>query len=57
MKVIRRDSHGRWVAQKDDLMSGFSPIKFQKYLARGVFAIVIIALACAFTWASAWMWP
>jgi hypothetical protein len=58
MKTLR-DRHGRWVAQKndDDLVSGFSPIMFQKYLARGLFAVVVIALACAFTWASAWMWP
>jgi hypothetical protein len=43
-----RDRHGRFAP---------SPIALQKYLARAAVAVVIVALACAFTWASAWMWP
>jgi hypothetical protein len=43
-----RDRYGRFA---------HSPITLQKYLARVFVAIVIVALACVFTWASAWMWP
>ena len=63
--TIRQGPDGRWrvVAIKGqplrDRYGRFthSPITLQKYLARAAVAIVIVALACAFTWASAWMWP
>ncbi len=63
LKRLKIFKHGHCKAilmpmkKRPQLDAGVSPIRLQKYLARGLFAIVIVALACAFTWASAWMWP